>query len=168
MRFVICIEANAFSNGDSIALCLSSAPRRPRADAVNPLSCLRNRGVEDATDLVCRPRLGAVVRADSVAKGPQSSRPSHRSVSRISTADKHRVSNPGLGRGRKARTSNAGAWHFTHSSRRGEWSSPRLSNRQIDDGGAGCQGHIRVPHPLIISESNKRETAEISAKKTTD
>ena len=57
---------------------------------------------------------------------------------------------------------------FTHSSRRGYWRNPSLSNRQIDDRGASRQGHICVPHPLIITESNKRESAEISAKKTTD
>jgi hypothetical protein len=45
---------------------------------------------------------------------------------------------------------------------------PRLSNRQIDDRRGGRQGHTCVPHPLTISESNKRETAEISAEKTTD
>jgi hypothetical protein len=45
---------------------------------------------------------------------------------------------------------------------------PSLSNRQIDDRSGSRQGHICIPHPLIITKSNKRETTEISAKKTTD
>ena len=57
---------------------------------------------------------------------------------------------------------------FTHSCRRGYWRNPSLSNRQIDDRGGSRQGHICVPHPLIVTESNKRETAEIGAKKTAD
>jgi hypothetical protein len=46
--------------------------------------------------------------------------------------------------------------------------NPRLSNGQIYERGGSRQGHICVPHPLIVTESSKRETAEKSAKKTTD
>ena len=51
---------------------------------------------------------------------------------------------------------------------RGYLRTPRLSNRQIDDRSGSGEGHIRVPHPLIVTESNKHETAEIGAEKATD
>jgi hypothetical protein len=57
---------------------------------------------------------------------------------------------------------------LTHSRRRKYTRNPGLSNRQIDDRRGSRQGHVCVPHPLIITESNQRETAEISAKKPTD
>jgi hypothetical protein len=57
---------------------------------------------------------------------------------------------------------------FAHSRGRGYIRNPRLSNRQVDDRSGSRQGQVCVPHPLIITESNQRETTEISAKKPTN
>src|ERR1700683_722358 len=58
--------------------------------------------------------------------------------------------------------------NFTHLCKQRCLRNRSLSNRQIDDPSGRRQSHICVPHPLIITESNQRETAEISAKKTAD
>jgi len=38
---------------------------------------------------------------------------------------------------------------------------------KLNERSGSRQGHICIPHPLIITESNKRETAEVGAKETT-